>query len=131
MLQLKENAQSRRLQTLANSLADMFTRHGLHSGRRHLGDPVKLHMTVLNSRLRAQRQASRLAAETKGLAPTNQCPPETFSTMGILLAFETHHLIENGRFEEVQLCKMIADDAEDNDGSGFYPCIAKLILSYA
>ncbi|KAL5967279.1 Activating signal cointegrator 1 complex subunit 1 [Taenia solium] len=129
-MSLKENVQSRRLQTLANVLADMFTRHGLHSGRRHLGDPVKLHMTVLNSRLRAQRQASRLSAETNGLALANKCPPETFSTMGVLLAFETHHLIENGRFEEVQLCKMISDDAEDDDGSGFYPCVAKLILSY-
>ncbi|KAL5106478.1 Activating signal cointegrator 1 complex subunit 1 [Taenia crassiceps] len=123
-MSLKENVQSRRLQALANGLADMFTRHGLHSGHRHLGDTVKLHLTVLNSRLRAQRQASRLAL-------ANQCPPETFSTMGILLAFETHHLIENGRFEEVQLCKMTADDAEDDDGGGFYPCVAKLILPYA
>ncbi|KAH9281791.1 Activating signal cointegrator 1 complex subunit 1 [Echinococcus granulosus] len=129
-MSLKENVQSCRLQTLANGLADMFTRRGLHSGCRRVGDPVKLHMTVLNSRLRAQRQALRLAAETNGLALSSQCSSESFSTMGILLAFETHHLIENGRFEEVQLCKMIADDAEDDDGSGFYPCVAKLILSY-
>ncbi|VDM24565.1 unnamed protein product [Hydatigera taeniaeformis] len=110
-------------------MADMFTSHGLHSGRRRLGDPVKLHATVLNSRLRGQRQTSRLAAETGNLALTNRCPSETFSAMGVLVAFETYQLIENERFEEVQLCKMISDDAENGDGDGFYPCIAKLSLS--
>ena len=109
----------------------MFTLHGLHSGHRRLGDPVKLHMTVLSSRLRSERQASRVAlskSPTSGRA--DQCSLESFSAVGALLAFETRQLLENGRFEEVQLCKMLGDDAgEDGDGSGFYPCIAKLTWS--
>ena len=109
----------------------MFTRHGLHSGHRRLGDPVKLHMTVLNSRLRSERQASRVAlSTTTNSTNADQSPSESFSAVGALLTFETRHLIENAKFEEVQLCKMIADNSgEDGDGDGFYPCLAKLTWS--
>lgn len=124
IFQLHDNVQSRRLQTLANGIADLFTRSGLHSGNRREGEPVKLHLTILNSRLRSQRQARRLEG---GISLADSCASEAFSALGILQNFETRSLVENGRFEEIQLCKMIADEgAEDDDGSDFYPCIAKL-----
>lgn len=126
IIQLQENIQSRRLQALANGIADMFSRHGLHSGDRRLGDPVKLHLTVLSSRLRAQRQACHLDGSIVFADP---CISESFSALGILQAFETRCLVENGRFEEVMLCKMVSDTAEDDDGTCFYPCIAKLTWS--
>ncbi|VDD74488.1 unnamed protein product [Mesocestoides corti] len=124
---LHENAQSRRLQSLANGLADLYTRNGLHSGNRRIGDPVKLHMTVLNSRLRAERQRSRFSADGAVSLPSEPSS-EPFSAIGLLSAYETRRVIENVQFEEVQLCKLLADDSEDQ-GNSFYPCVAKLCLT--
>ncbi|KAM7538953.1 hypothetical protein Aperf_G00000048677 [Anoplocephala perfoliata] len=125
-MRLQENVQSRRLQNFANGIADMFSRHGLHSGHRCLGEPVKLHLTILNSRLRAQRQACR---SDGSILLADSCTSEPFCALGTLQAFETRCLVENGRFEEVMLCKMVSDTAEDDDGTCFYPCIAKLTWS--
>lgn len=121
LLQLHENAESRRLQYLANSIADLYTRHGLCSGgQRRLGDPVKLHMTILNSRLRAERH--RRTLET----PAN-LESEPFSAVGLLSNYEGTCLAKEAVFEEIQLCKMFAEDGGEVDTeSNFYPCEAKL-----
>nr|CDS29805.1 Activating signal cointegrator 1 complex subunit [Hymenolepis microstoma] len=123
---LHEGIQSRRLQVLANGLADMFSHNGLHSGYRRVGEPVKLHLTILNSRLRSQRQARRL---TTSISPTDSFKSESFCGLGILQTFMTRALVENDLFERVQLCKMVTDEGAEDDGTNFYPCIAELTWS--
>ncbi|VDN96089.1 unnamed protein product [Rodentolepis nana] len=123
---LHENTQGRRLQALANGLADMFSNNGLHSGYRRVGEPVKLHLTVLNSRLRSQRRARLLNAP---ISHTDSFKSESFCGLGILQTFVTRTLVENNLFEKIQLCKMVADEDTEDDGSNFYPCIAELTWS--
>ncbi|VDN42113.1 unnamed protein product [Dibothriocephalus latus] len=120
---LLDNAEARRLQTVANNIADLFTQHGLHSGRREIGDPVKLHMTVMNSRLRCERQRSRVP--TGGTADIN---PVSFNASGVFHDYTDYTLIKEGQFGEIQLCSLLGDK---DTKTSFYPCMAKLNLRQA
>uniref|UniRef100_A0A0X3NG40 Activating signal cointegrator 1 complex subunit 1 n=1 Tax=Schistocephalus solidus TaxID=70667 RepID=A0A0X3NG40_SCHSO len=120
---LLDNAEARRLQNVANNIADLFTQHGLHSGRREIGNPVKLHMTVMNSRLRCERQRSRVT--TGATADIN---PVSFNASGVLNDYADHTLIEEGQFDEIQLCSLLG---EKDTKTSFYPCVAKLNLLQA
>ncbi len=87
-------------------------------------------MTVMNSRLRAERQRSRM--DTVPIATSDKkngsssSSSESFSAVGLISRYEGTSLIENGTFEELQLCKLFADGSEEDAGGSFYPCEAKL-----
>ncbi|BHF76296.1 activating signal cointegrator 1 complex subunit [Sparganum proliferum] len=120
---LLDNAEAGRLQTVANNIADLFTQHGLHSGRREIGDPVKLHMTVMNARLRCERQRSQVPTGV-----TEDIRPVSFNASGVLHDYGDHTLMEEGQFDEIQLCSLLGDK---DTRTSFYPCVAKLSLNQA
>ncbi|VDM06135.1 unnamed protein product [Schistocephalus solidus] len=120
---LLDNAEARRLQSVANNIADLFTQHGIHSGRREIGNPVKLHMIVMNSRLRCERQRSRVI--TGATADINRV---SFNASGVLNDYADHTLIEEGQFDEIQLFSLLG---EKDTKTSFYQCVAKLNLLQA
>jgi len=124
---LVEDAEKKRLQTLADSLSDFFIKHGLlHDEYRSEGAPTKLHLTVLNASKRAKRIQHRLQADArnaKGRFPHFKTNP--FTGIGVLRDFSEFRFVDEGIFDEMQLCSMGDGHTEEKISTTFYNCIAK------
>ncbi|KAL5967303.1 Activating signal cointegrator 1 complex subunit 1 [Taenia solium] len=111
-----------RLQAIANAIASLYRQHGLHSGAEatpKTETDVKLHMTLMNSRNRLEKQLCR----SRGLE-RRRLRPRHFNATGLLTDFKGQCFTEGTVFDAINLCQMHSTGA-----GAFYATEAQLKLT--
>ncbi|VDK32861.1 unnamed protein product [Taenia asiatica] len=111
-----------RLQAIANAIANLYRQHGLHSGAEatpKTETDVKLHMTLMNSRSRLEKQLYRSRGSER-----RRLKRRHFNATGLLTDFKDQCFTEGTVYDAINLCRMHSTGA-----GGFYATEAQLKLT--
>ncbi|CAH8870187.1 unnamed protein product [Trichobilharzia szidati] len=121
---LTESPDAQRLQAIANELLNVFTEQNLVSNGPYRPDnSVKLHMTLLNSKYRQERDGQN-ASSSHGFSPNARKP---FSITGILKVAGDFCFAENQSFDQLYLCDRLSFDPTTQ----FHKCCCKIEFNNA
>ncbi|CAH8645281.1 unnamed protein product [Heterobilharzia americana] len=115
---LADSPDFQRLQSIANELSSLFADKNLTStGPYRADNSVKLHMTLLNSKYRQEREGQ--SASTQGFLPHARTP---FSITGILKVAGNFCLLKTSLLTKLYLCDRLSFDTSTQ----FYKCCCKI-----
>lgn len=119
-MQVHQDGDYERLQTIANAISNLYQQHGLYRGvELEPSSDVKLHMTLLNSRYRFEKHRHK-NDKSKG----RKVKRRSFNAEGLLKDFGDYSFAEGVVCDTISLCKMHAG----GDPNAFYPTVAELKL---
>lgn len=120
--QVQEDGDYERLQAIANAIASLYRQHGLQSGSAETPKTVtdvKLHMTLMNSRGRLEKQLRNARGSER-----QRLKRRHFNSTGLLTEFKDQCFTEGIVFDAINLCRMHSTGA-----GGFYITEAQLKLT--
>ncbi|KAM7538969.1 hypothetical protein Aperf_G00000048990 [Anoplocephala perfoliata] len=101
---IQQDGEYERLQAIANSLTGIYRKEGLHSGTEDTSSPpqdVKLHMTLLNSRNRLEKQLRRAKKSER-----RRLRRQPFDAEALLSEFGEYCFAEDITIDCLKLCRM-------------------------